>query len=294
MLKWSLWKAPLSEGTDSRSALLVYLLPPKHEQVTPPAAVYGANVWPCSVVLLTGLPKCLGHTTGELRKRESQGACCPPAIYPHQNPPTHPEKKKKDGGEATSGPEAIKVLMAFDSNFFMSPRPAGAASGEIGCLFCPLKHTDCAHKSRSMVSLCSGSVFVHTWVRSVWNQAWWAEAGRIVRGPGCWSQKVWTLLHSCFISSGESPAHQENIFGKPWADIPPDHKGCLCASQPRGVEITRQGFRWGRGGFSSSHGLQTNTGHRLLWRICCSCNEHNINRLQSHLPKANLDFLKLY
>lgn len=41
-----------------------------------------------------------------------------------------------------AGPEAIKALMAFDSNFFMSPQPAGPASGEIGCLLLPIK----AHK----------------------------------------------------------------------------------------------------------------------------------------------------
>lgn len=42
-------------------------------------------------------------------------------------------------GEAAAGPEAIKALMAFDSNFFMSPQPAGPASGEIGCLLLPIK-----------------------------------------------------------------------------------------------------------------------------------------------------------
>lgn len=42
-------------------------------------------------------------------------------------------------GEALTGPEPIKALMAFDSNFFMSPQPA---SGEIVCLPLPIK----AHK----------------------------------------------------------------------------------------------------------------------------------------------------
>lgn len=48
-----------------------------------------------------------------------------------------------------AGPEAIKALMAFDSNFFMSPQPAGPASSKIGCLLLPIK----AHKLCPQITL---------------------------------------------------------------------------------------------------------------------------------------------
>lgn len=72
------------------------------------------------------------------------------------------EQRPSEGrGEILVRPEAIKDLMGSDSNFFMNPQPEGPASGEIGCLLLPIKHTNCAHRAHSMVSLCSGGVFMH-------------------------------------------------------------------------------------------------------------------------------------
>lgn len=51
-------------------------------------------------------------------------------------------------------PEAIKALMDFDSNFFMSPQLMGQASGKFGCLLLSMK----AHKLCPQVPLNSISV----------------------------------------------------------------------------------------------------------------------------------------
>ncbi len=82
-------------------------------------------------------------------------------------------------GEAAAGPEAIKALMAFDSNFFMSPQPAGPASGEIGCLLLPIKaHKLCPQIPLNGISVLRECVFACVSERS-------EEAGlRSRRGGG--------------------------------------------------------------------------------------------------------------
>lgn len=79
----------------------------------------------------------------------SQGAGRPHAVYPQTRAPP------KGQGEAPAAPDAIKYLMDFDSNFFMSPQLAKSASGQIGCLLLPIK----AHKLCPQIPLNGISVF---------------------------------------------------------------------------------------------------------------------------------------
>lgn len=174
-------------------------------------------------------------TPGEaVREQERVPGCRPSSLcLPMDQSPS------KGQGEAAAGPGAIKAMMAFDSNFFMSPQPQALPVVRSGASSCPLKHTNCAHKSHSMVSLCSGSVFVHVWVREVRKQDWgvgWGSGGEealpIVRRSWWLSQKVWMLFFGYSISSGKSPSHQGNILAEPCLDIEPNRKRCLRASQP--------------------------------------------------------------
>lgn len=111
-------------------------------------------------------------------------------LHTHQSP-------SKGQGEATTGPEANKTLMAFDSNFSSVHSPQGPAMY-------------CAHKSCWMVSLCSGSMFVHVRVREVRKQDGGAgdrEALPIVRRSWQLGQKVWRPSLSYSISWGKMPSH---------------------------------------------------------------------------------------
>lgn len=142
--------------------LLLYthcFLHPVHCEVTPHLAInfLECNDWLCPVALAR-LLECLGHTRGSSKRvRESPRVQAVLMLLTHR--PEPPEGQ----GEAKARPEPNKILMAFDSNFSTVHSPCGPASGKIGCLLLPIKHTTYAHKSRWMVSLCSGSVFVHEW-----------------------------------------------------------------------------------------------------------------------------------
>lgn len=120
--------------------------------------------------------------------------------------------------------------MAFDSNF-----------SSVHSLQGPAMY--CADKSCWMVSLCSGSMFVHVWVRDVRKQDGGAgdrEALPIVRRSWQLGQKVWRLSLSYSISWGKMPSHWGNIFGKLCLDTKPNRKRCFCVSWPRGVEIIHE------------------------------------------------------
>ncbi len=104
------------------------------------------------------VPKCwldgrgfLGHTRGSSKWERVPG--CRPSSRSRCLPTD--QSPCEGQGEATTGPEAIKAPMAFDSNFFMSPQLAGPASGKIGCLLLPIK----AHKLCPQIQLNGISVF---------------------------------------------------------------------------------------------------------------------------------------
>lgn len=120
------------------------------------------------------------------KQYKSTRVCRPSSLcLPTDQSPSEGQRK------AAPGPEAIKALMAFDSNFFMSPQPEGPASGEIGCLLLPIKaHKLCPQTPLNGISVLSQCVCAcvserteETGLRSDWGRGHANGEMVLVTGP---------------------------------------------------------------------------------------------------------------
>jgi len=104
-------------------------------------------------------------TPGEAVRERVPGCRLSSSYLPTDQSPS------KGLGEALMGQRLLKPwwLLTVISSWVHSLQ--GLPAVRSGAWFCPLKHTNCAHKSCSIVSLCSGSVFMHMWRREVRKQA---------------------------------------------------------------------------------------------------------------------------